>query len=67
MSNLSRRVSDLETKLGPKREIRCIWAMTAEGEAMTEEQIEAAIQDAIAAGAPANSRFITARWLAPQE
>ena len=67
MNNLGKRVTALETRFAPKGRPYMIWAMTDGCMPMTEEQIEGAIQDAIAAGAPANSRFISARWLAPQE
>ena len=65
MSNLAKRVAALETQLAPKEGPPFgIWAMTRGGVPLTDAQIEAAIQEAIAAGAPAISQFIAARWLA---
>ena len=44
MSILAKRVTALETQLTPKGKPYGIWAMTAEGEPMTGEQIEGAIR-----------------------
>lgn len=66
MSNLSKRVTVLETQLAPNGKLYPIWAMTDECMPMTEAQIGATIEKAKAEGAPSNARFWPVSWLAPQ-
>ena len=60
---LRKRIETLEASLAPRdRPIIGIWAMVG-NRAMTDQEIEKEIAARKAAGAPANARFIPARWL----
>jgi hypothetical protein len=60
--NLTRRIAALEASLSSAGKIVAIWAMTAEGEPMTDREIESEISALRKAGAPANTHFIPVRW-----
>ena len=63
MSQLSKRLDVLEAEINPSGPIITIWAMWDAVTAMTEQEIEEEIARRKAAGAPANARFIPARWM----
>ncbi len=64
--HLIRRVNALEASLSPAGKVVALWAMKG-CRAMTEQEIEEEIATRKAAGAPANARFIPARWVTAED
>jgi hypothetical protein len=63
--NLTRRIAALEAALSPAGKVVAFWAMTDQGDPMTEREEGREIATLKANGAPANARFIPVRWQSP--